>query len=102
MRFLGCVYMPSFADVLQYKEPNEPDVRDEALFFQARGRVILMNLTCHSLYCIKWNSNVNKNPTRCNSMQIFIYSKVTLNVSGVTAPIIRCTKNCNRSLRYRS
>jgi len=45
--------------------------------------------------------NVNKNPTRCNSMQIFIYCKVTLHVSGVTAPIIRSTKNCNRSLRYR-
>jgi len=28
---------------------------------------------------------VNKNPTRCNSMQIFIYCKVTLHVSGVTA-----------------
>ena len=46
--------------------------------------------------------NVNKNPTRCNSMQIFIYCKVTLHVSGVTAPIIRSTKNCNRNLRYRS
>ena len=44
--------------------------------------------------------NVNKNPTRCNSMQIFIYWKVTLHVSGVTAPIIRSTKNCNRSLRF--
>jgi len=44
--------------------------------------------------------NVNKNPTRCNSMQIFIHCKVTLHVSGVTAPIIRITKNCNHSLRY--
>jgi len=33
-------------------------------------------------------------------MQIFIYCKVTLHVSGVTAPIIRSTKNCNHSLRY--
>jgi len=33
-------------------------------------------------------------------MQIFTYCKVTLRVSGVTAPIIRSTKNCNRSLRY--
>ena len=41
--------------------------------------------------------NVNKNPTRCNSMQIFIYCKVTLHVSGVTAPIIRSIKNCNSS-----
>ena len=46
--------------------------------------------------------SVNKNPTRCNSMQIFIYCKATLHVSVVTAPIIRSTKNCNRSLRYRS
>jgi len=46
--------------------------------------------------------NVNKNPTRCNSMQIFIYWKATLHVSDVTAPIIRSTKNCNSSLRYRS
>ena len=46
--------------------------------------------------------SVNKNPTRCNSMQIFIYCTVTLHVSGVTAPIIRSIKNCNRSLRYRS
>jgi len=33
-------------------------------------------------------------------MQIFIYCKVTVHVSGVTAPIIRSTKNCNRSLWY--
>jgi len=45
--------------------------------------------------------NVNKNPTRCNSMQIFIHCKVTLHVSGVRAPIIRSTKKCNRNLRYR-
>jgi len=38
----------------------------------------------------------------CNSMQIFIYCKATLHVSGVTAPIIRSIKNCIRSLRYRS
>jgi len=44
--------------------------------------------------------NINKIPTRCNGMQIFIYCKVTLHVSGVTAPIIRSTKICNRSLRY--
>jgi len=35
-------------------------------------------------------------------MQTFIYRKVTLHVSGVTAPIIRKTKNCNRYLWYRS
>ena len=51
---------------------------------------------------ILYYNNVNKNPTRCNNMQIFIYCKVTLHVSGVTALIIRSTKNCNRNLRYRS
>ena len=35
-------------------------------------------------------------------MQIFIYYKATLNVSGVIAPVIRSIKNCTRSLRYRS
>jgi len=30
------------------------------------------------------------------------YRKITIHVSSVTAPIIRSTKNCNRSLRYRS
>jgi len=30
------------------------------------------------------------------------YRKITLHVSGVTAPIIMSAKNCNRSLRYRS
>jgi len=33
-------------------------------------------------------------------MQIFIHCRVTLLISGVTAPIIRSTKNSNRSLRY--
>ena len=42
---------------------------------------------------------LNKNPTRRNSMQVFIYCKITLHVLGVTAPTIRSTKNCNRSLR---
>jgi len=30
----------------------------------------------------------------------FIHCKATLHVSGVTAPIIRSIKNCNRSFRY--
>jgi len=30
------------------------------------------------------------------------HCRVTLHVSGVKAPIIRSTKICNRSLRYRS
>jgi len=46
---------------------------------------------------------LNKSPTRFNSMQSDLFHcKVTLHVSGVTASIIRSTKNCNRSLRYRS
>ena len=46
------------------------------------------------IYIYKYHLfNVNKNPTRCNGMQIFIYCKVALHVSGVTAPIIRVLKS---------
>jgi len=52
--------------------------------------------------CVDGNYfNINKNPTRCNSMQIFIYSKSLYMFRVSTAPIIRSTKNCNRSFRYR-
>ena len=47
----------------------------------------------HSWFPASW-FNVNKGPTRCNSMQTFIHCHVTLHVSGVTAPIIRSTINC--------
>jgi len=33
-------------------------------------------------------------------MQIFIYCRVTLHILGVTAPIIRSTKNCKCSHLY--
>jgi len=62
--------------------------------------------SCRYLRLILTNrtfSNINKNPTTCNSMQSdLFYCKITLHVSGVTVPIIRGTKNCNRSLRCRS
>jgi len=46
---------------------------------------------------------LNKSPTICKCMQSDLFHcKVTLHVSGVTAPIIRSTKNYIRSLRYRS
>ena len=66
----------------------------------ASRRISLLTLCNEHIWEIPWG--VNKNPTRCYSMQIFIICKVTLHVSGVIAPIIRSTKNCNRNLRYRS
>jgi hypothetical protein len=48
------------------------------------------NLT--ALFRIILKCMLIKVPTRCNSMQPFIYCRVTLHVSGVTAPIIRSTK----------
>jgi len=55
-------------------------------------------------YTVKLRSLIlNKDPTGCNNMQSdLFYCKVTLHVSGFTAPIIRSNKKCNRSLRYRS
>ena len=58
------------------------------------GHRFLEQFCTHAL-AYSQNNNVNKNSARCNSMQIFIYCKVTLHVSGVTAPIIMSTKNCN-------
>ena len=48
------------------------------------------------------NSMLIKGPARCNCMQTFIYCRVTLHVSGVTAPTIRSTKNCICYLWYKS
>jgi len=49
----------------------------------------VMDCPREAIDCCSKLNDVNKNPTRCNSMQIFIYCKATLHVSGVTAPIIR-------------
>jgi len=71
------------------------------------GHLIRLDLNVRIVFGKEWKIMknfvyyVNKHPTRCNSMQIFIYCKVTLNVSSVRSPIIRSAKNCNRSLRYR-
>ena len=56
----------------------------------------------NSWFRASWFSVNKKGPTRCNSMQTFIYCTVTLHVSGVPAPIIRSTKNCICYLWYRS
>jgi hypothetical protein len=61
VRFLGCAYTFSFVDALQYKEANEPDDGDEALFCQTRGKFILNNLASRfsaSSSCVKWNSSI--------------------------------------------
>jgi len=74
-----------------------------SMLFRKIDVISVMNCF-HELITLKVNTgfSVSRNPTRCNSMQIFIYCKATLHVSGVTEPIIRTTKNCNRSLWYRS
>jgi len=38
------------------------------------------------MICYDMIYDVNKGPTRCNSMQTFIHCHVTLHVSGVTHP----------------
>jgi len=54
-----------------------------------RSKRLMNNELSHDKRFLNVNINVNKSPTRCDSMQIFIYCKVTLYVSGVTAPNIR-------------
>ena len=80
----------------QFRLPNKPRVvcNNTLIAYLPEVRFLSIYITGN----LKWNVHVNKNPTRCNSMQIFIYCKVSLHVSGVTAPIIRSTKNCNCSL----
>ena len=68
------------------------------------GREMLTSLLCRTwrTMSVRSKGSVNKSPTRCNSTQTFIYCRVTLHVSGVTAPIIRSTKNCICHLWYKS
>jgi len=46
---------------------------------------------------------VNKNPTRCNSMQIFIYHKVILHVSGVTGVLktVTAASGTGHTVKYK-
>jgi len=78
------------------------------LIFSTKRQVTDLSLTFYSgKFCWRnWNQCcclscsvkqilfvLNKNPTRCNSMQSgSFYCKVTLHVSGVTVPIIRILK----------
>ena len=64
---------------------------------------ILMSETCWAH--TKWNKIASDIELVFHSSTMqsnLFYCKITLHVSGVTAPIIRNTKNCNRCLRYRS
>ena len=51
--------------------------------------------------------NVNKGPTRCNSMQTFIHCHITLHVSGVTHPssgalkTVSATSGISHAVKYR-
>jgi hypothetical protein len=46
--------------------------------------------------------NINKKIQLDATVRRHLFTAVTLHVSGVTAPIIRSTKNCNRYPWYRS
>ena len=88
----------------RYQRRKTASVREEKNKMKDTGKKRTTQLRFVRPNAVRHNRRygLNKNPTRCNSMQISIYCKATLHVSGVTAPIIRSNKNCNRSLRYRS
>ena len=83
--------------------PSQEDSSTEVPIRKINGNYKNLNIKHHFYELSNTNSlHINKNPTRCNSRQSdLLYCKVTLHVSRVTAPIIRSTKNCIRSLRYR-
>jgi len=73
----------------KFKLIKQPDAAINYRFIACRSNAAHFFLTHGSVH---HDSMLIKVPTRCNSMQTFIYCRVTLHVSGVTAPIIRSTK----------
>ena len=74
---------------------TKPLVHDSVCYAPSSGRT---SYTCSKLKLIML-IKIQLDATVCRYL---FTTKVTLHVSGVTAPIIRSTKNCNRNIRYRS
>jgi len=70
--------------------------------FKFPPRIVSCLVTCTTTATRKHNVvfTLNKSPNRINRLQSDLFHcKIALHVSRVTAPIIRSTKNCNRSYR---
>ena len=85
-------YNRGYLHILNIKEVrSSPEML--TTMYQRTRRHIEKNLGITCVIYIFFNTwfraswfNVNKGPTRCNSMQTFIHCHVTLHVSGVTHP----------------
>ena len=84
---------PTNADITTQYTSNHPQDHKQATFTFYINRMLTLPITDQAKKK-EWEKILNvaqkkmliKGPTRCNSMQTFIYCRVTLHVLGVTHP----------------
>jgi len=82
--FAALVYLTAMCDGLTcgYSAILLPQLRANSSGFEADEEFESWIGKSRDLFLLTYTSNVNKGPTRCNSMQTFIHCHVTLHVSG--------------------
>jgi len=92
-----------YSGIQKIKQANTSEFCVSFLFTLRKERIKYPKFTISFMLITVWYRNVNKNVQRDATICRHLFTvKVTLHISGVTAPIIRSTKLCNLYLWYRS